>query len=153
MLQLMMCFLHSQTKAVLDWHTKKRLVAKQNNTSQQRAKTMISVGSGNPTALFMHVVVGDLLTLQIPTSAIEINESWEDFLVQADNLFVYQDQYVAYGAPLKKHAGAIAKVSPDIRPIITNRDIIATIPQKYTLDWCLRAITSAPAFPCTSAAA
>jgi hypothetical protein len=38
-----------------------------------------SVGNGRRAALFMHVVVGDLLTLQIPASVIEINESWGGF--------------------------------------------------------------------------
>jgi hypothetical protein len=38
-------------------------------------KMTTSVGNGRRAALFMHVVVGDLLTLQIPTSVIEINES------------------------------------------------------------------------------
>ncbi|KAH3957527.1 hypothetical protein HBH70_224800 [Parastagonospora nodorum] len=61
-------------KAVLDWHTKKRLVAKKNSTPQQRAKLTTSIGS-EQAVLFLHVVIGDLLTLQIPTSVIEINES------------------------------------------------------------------------------
>jgi hypothetical protein len=59
-------------RAVLDWHAKKRLVAKVNNT-QQRAKLTMSVGS-EQAVLVVHVI-GDLLTLQIPTSVIEINES------------------------------------------------------------------------------
>jgi len=60
-------------KAVLDWHAKKRLVAKENNT-QQRAKLTMSVGS-EQAVLVVHVLIGHLLTLQIPTSVIEINES------------------------------------------------------------------------------
>jgi hypothetical protein len=37
------------------------------------------VDSGKRAVLFMHIVVGDLLTPQIPTSVLEINESWRGF--------------------------------------------------------------------------
>ncbi|KAH5642053.1 hypothetical protein HBI23_197520 [Parastagonospora nodorum] len=74
LLQLSMRCPAAAKKAVLDWHTKKRLVAKRNSTPQQRAKLTTSIGI-EQAVLFLHVVIGDLLTLQIPTSVIEINES------------------------------------------------------------------------------
>jgi len=64
--------MHPQTMRILHWHTKRRLDAKEDSSSLQRAKMTMNVGTGE---LFMRVVVGRLLTLQIPTSLLILNES------------------------------------------------------------------------------
>lgn len=112
----------------------------------------MSVGS-EQAVLVVHVVIGDLLTLQIPTSVIEINESGR-IQFSGRTIVHVSEPMDGINSLLEGKCRRQSGFTPDIRTICTNAAMIA---QAYIRDWRLATSDylgpSLPLRACTSAAA